>query len=282
MLFVFQAEANASLVHSVAPFGNRHITQLSGAFELLRPNVKDILYTLEVNTFKDGMLSRNDHAGAGLMLTRMAEGGNIKKGPVGVGVRIQENMRVGPLKVEAVAAQVRGETPMGGRDEGWAARAFVLHDWIPGLAMNFDLYQERTKDESATIGGWATALGYDFGLPGGYPAAMEVDWVSGSDVVHVDASLYAPYDWKPAWLLLIPAVNWAKDWWRRWRDSRRGGAAGDEEELEEEEDEEGGMMGGADLGAMLQGMSGPDAQAMLQQLMQSGGLQQLMGGARMG
>jgi hypothetical protein len=51
-------------------------------------------------------------------------------------------------------------------------------------------------------------------LPGGYPAAMEVDWVSGSDIVHVDASLYAPYDWKPAWLLLIPAVNWAKDWWR--------------------------------------------------------------------
>jgi hypothetical protein len=43
---------------------------------------------------------------------------------------------------------------------------------------------------------------------------MEVDWVSSSDVVHVDASLYAPYDWKPAWLLLIPAVNWAKDWWR--------------------------------------------------------------------
>jgi hypothetical protein len=36
------------------------------------------------------------------------QNGNIKKGPVGVGVRIQENMRVGPLKVEAVAAQVRG------------------------------------------------------------------------------------------------------------------------------------------------------------------------------
>lgn len=32
--------------------------------------------------------------------------------------------------------------------------------------MNFDWYQERTKDESSTIGGWATALGYDFGLPG--------------------------------------------------------------------------------------------------------------------
>jgi hypothetical protein len=38
------------------------------------------------------------------------------------------------------------------------------------------------------------------------------------------------------------------------------------------------MPGGADLTGMLQGMSGPDAQAMLQQLMQSGGLQQLMGG----
>lgn len=46
---------------------------------------------------------------------------------------------------------------------------------------------------------------------------------------------------------------------RRWRDSRKGV---EEEEVEiEEEDEDGGMMmGGADLGAMLQGMSGPDAQ----------------------
>jgi hypothetical protein len=32
-----------------------------------------LLYPLQVNTFKDGMLGRNDHAGAGLMLTRMAE-----------------------------------------------------------------------------------------------------------------------------------------------------------------------------------------------------------------
>jgi len=28
---------------------------------------------LQVNTFKDGLLKGNDHAGAGLMLTRMAE-----------------------------------------------------------------------------------------------------------------------------------------------------------------------------------------------------------------
>jgi hypothetical protein len=31
----------------------------------------------------------------------------------------------------AVSPQVRGETPMGGRDEGWGARAFVLYDYIP-------------------------------------------------------------------------------------------------------------------------------------------------------
>lgn len=68
--------------------------------------MKDILYTLEVNSFKDGVLRVNDHAGAGLLLTRMAEGGNIRKGPVGVGVRMQETMRLGPFKVEAVAAQV--------------------------------------------------------------------------------------------------------------------------------------------------------------------------------
>jgi hypothetical protein len=47
--------------------------------------------------------------------------------------------------------------------------AAVLHSCaslLQGLAMNFDWYQERTKDDSSTIGGWATALGYDFGLPG--------------------------------------------------------------------------------------------------------------------
>jgi hypothetical protein len=50
---------------------------------------------------------------------------------------------------------------------------------LQGLAMNFDWYQERTKDEASTIGGWATALAYDFDMPGGYPAGIEVDWVSG-------------------------------------------------------------------------------------------------------
>eukprot|EP00878_Enallax_costatus_P011450 GHUV01011954.1.p2 GENE.GHUV01011954.1~~GHUV01011954.1.p2 ORF type:complete len:434 (+),score=125.86 GHUV01011954.1:1557-2858(+) len=272
-----QAEASTSIVHSTAAFGSRHITQVAGAFELLRPNVKDILYTLEVNTFKDGLLKGNDHAGCGLLLTRMGEGGSIKKGPVGVGVRMQETMRVGPFKVEAVAAQVRGETPMGGKDEGWGARAFVLYDYIPGLAMNFDWYQERTKDESSTIGGWATSMAYDFDLPGGYPAGVEVDWVAGSDVMHVDMNVFSAKDWRLSWLLLLPAVNYAKDWIRRLRSRKQ------DEELvqEEEEEDEGAPLGGVDLQSMLQGMSGPEAQQMLQQLMQSGQLQQLMGG-RMG
>lgn len=30
---------------------------------MLRPNIKDVLYTLEVNSFKDGLLQTNDHAG---------------------------------------------------------------------------------------------------------------------------------------------------------------------------------------------------------------------------
>jgi hypothetical protein len=37
--------------------------QVGGAFELLRPNVKDILYTLEVNTFKVGLQSITSNNG---------------------------------------------------------------------------------------------------------------------------------------------------------------------------------------------------------------------------
>lgn len=43
----------------------------------------------------------------------------------------------------------------------------LLLPCFQGLAMNFDWYQERTKDESSTIGGWATSMAYDFDLPGG-------------------------------------------------------------------------------------------------------------------
>lgn len=50
--------------------------------------------------------------------------------------------------------------------------------------------------------------------PGGHRAGDEVDWVSGGDIVHVDVNVFSAMDWKLCWLLLVPAVNYAKDWIR--------------------------------------------------------------------
>lgn len=41
---------------------------------------------LQVNTFKDGLLKGNDHAGAGLMLTRMAE---VRERQIAVAAAVQ-------------------------------------------------------------------------------------------------------------------------------------------------------------------------------------------------
>jgi hypothetical protein len=49
--------------NQLPPPASGWLLQMVGSFELLRPSVKDILYTLEVNTFKDGLLKANDHAG---------------------------------------------------------------------------------------------------------------------------------------------------------------------------------------------------------------------------
>ena len=46
------------------------VLKVTGTFELLRPNLKDVLYQVEVNTFRDGLLTHNDHAGCGFMLAR--------------------------------------------------------------------------------------------------------------------------------------------------------------------------------------------------------------------
>ena len=108
-----QGESHVSLIHSVPPWGRRHITQITGAFEVLRPNLKDVLYQLEVNSFRDGVLGANDHAGAGLLLTRLGEGGRPTRGPVGVGMRIQDNLRIGPFKLEATAARALTDAPTG-------------------------------------------------------------------------------------------------------------------------------------------------------------------------
>jgi len=69
--------------------------------------------------------------GVGLLVSRMAEGGDPRKGPHSLGLRLQDTLRMGALKVEAVAAQVRGESQMGGKDEAWGARTFLQHDMIP-------------------------------------------------------------------------------------------------------------------------------------------------------
>ena len=50
---------------------------MTGSFELLRPNLKDVLYQLEVNTFRDGLIAKNDHAGCGMMLARWEIGRNV-------------------------------------------------------------------------------------------------------------------------------------------------------------------------------------------------------------
>jgi hypothetical protein len=38
-------------------------------------------------------------SGVGLMMTRLGEGGKVNKGPMGVGMRLQDNFRVGAFKV---------------------------------------------------------------------------------------------------------------------------------------------------------------------------------------
>ena len=139
--------------------------QFNGSFELLRPNLKDVLYQLEVNTFRDGLIARNDHAGCGMMLARwegdsqvgrgeadmyhsfqlvnshlnshlacpfrLGEGGKLDKGPMGMGLRLQDSLRLGAFKVEACAAKVATDGAQGGKDEAWGGRAFVRYDWLP-------------------------------------------------------------------------------------------------------------------------------------------------------
>ncbi|KAI8472281.1 MAG: hypothetical protein J3K34DRAFT_519900 [Monoraphidium minutum] len=265
-----QGEAHASVVHNIKPFGSKHITQVGGAFEVLRPNIKDVLYTLEVNSFRDGLLRANDHAGVGMLVSRMAEGGDPRKGPHSVGLRLQDTLRVGPLKVEAVAAQVRGESPQGGRDEAWGSRAFLMHDWIPGVGLNLDFYSQRTRLGEDPVGGWAAAACYDFEVAG-MACGTQIDYVGGSGVMHVDMSVFGGRNYRLAWLLLLPAANFLKDKWRSWF-----GRGGGEEEMEEEGEEE--EAGGADLASMFGagGLQGIDPAA-LQQLLQSGMLQGMRG-----
>lgn len=268
-----QGEAHASLIHSVRPFGNRHITQITTGFELLRPNVKDVLYQLEVNTFKDGFLFRNDHAGVGFMAARMGEGGKIRKGPMGLGLRIQETFRAGPFKVEATAARVTSESGMGAKEEGWGARTFVNYDWLPGLGMNFDWYQEKNKEtDDFQVKGFAANFTYDWDL---FDAAwgMEVDYVAGDEVLHVDMNVFSTSDYRFAWILIIPFVNYVKDFIQRWRSG--GGPEEDMLMMEGGEEEDAGMEGAGGFGGL--GMTEEQMRAVIAQ-MRAAGLQPQIGG----
>ncbi|PNW70794.1 hypothetical protein CHLRE_17g734300v5 [Chlamydomonas reinhardtii] len=238
-----QGETHVSLVHSVPPFGPRHITQVTGSWEVLRPNIKDVMYQLEVDTFKDGLLGKSDHAGCGLMLARLGEGGDPRKGPTAVGVRLQDTLRVGPFKLEACASKVAVQGPTGGKEEGWGARAFVGYDWLPGLGMAFDFIQERTPEEGGKrLRGYGANFTYDWEALGA-AFGMEVDYVAASESVFVSVNAFSGNDYRLGWLLLLPAVNYFKETvsslWARLRGA--GGGEGEEgEELEEEgEGEEG-------------------------------------------
>lgn len=85
---------------------------------------------------------------------------------------------------------------------------------LQGLGLNLDWYQERTgEDAQHTVGGWATAATYDWSMLGSAFGA-ELDWASGSDVLHVDVNIFDSSSYKWAWLLLLPAANYARDLWR--------------------------------------------------------------------
>ena len=55
----------------------------------------------------------------------------MDKGPMGMGLRLQDSLRVGAFKVEACSAKVTTDGAQGGKDEAWGGRAFVRYDWLP-------------------------------------------------------------------------------------------------------------------------------------------------------
>ncbi|GFH30988.1 uncharacterized protein HaLaN_29929, partial [Haematococcus lacustris] len=70
-------------------------------------------------------------SGVGFIAARLGEGGRLTKGPRGLGLRIQDNIQLGPFKVEACAAKMTSDAAQGGRDEAWGGRAFVQCAWCP-------------------------------------------------------------------------------------------------------------------------------------------------------
>lgn len=64
------------------------------------------------------------------------------------------------------------------------------------------------------VKGWATNISYDWHMLDA-ACGMELDYVPGDDVLHLDVNLFSNKDYSLAWLLLIPAVNYLRDLFRR-------------------------------------------------------------------
>ncbi|GLI69475.1 hypothetical protein VaNZ11_014107 [Volvox africanus] len=247
-----QGETHVSVIHSVPPFGPHQVTQLTGSWEVLRPNIKDVMYQLEIDTFKDGLLGRSDHAGCGMMFARLAEGGNPRKGPMAVGVRLQDTFRLGAFKVEACASKVAVQGPTGGKEEGWGARAFVSYDWLPGVGIALDAIQERGSAESGKRQrGYGINVTYDWEMLGAAFGA-EFDYVAASKSLFVSVNAFSGNDYRLGWILLLPAFNYAKETLAGlWTRLRGVGRAEEEEEEAEGQEGEGEEEEQAALAAMM-------------------------------
>ncbi|MEW5307936.1 MAG: hypothetical protein WDW36_010304 [Sanguina aurantia] len=204
-----QAEGHASIVHSLPPFSKTHVTQVNASCELQRPDMEEVMYTLEVNTFKDGLLGRNDHAGCGFLFSKMADSPlKLSKGPVALGLRVQDTFRLGAFRVEAVASRATAQVAAAGAppEVGWGGRAHVAYDHLPGVGMNFDFFQQENKEgEGYLLRGLASNLTYDFEALGAI-LGVEVD-LPGDEAAHVSMSIFSGNDYKFCWLLVIPAWN---------------------------------------------------------------------------
>jgi hypothetical protein len=91
----------------------------------------------------------------------------------------QDTLRVGPIKLEACAAKCTTETAQGGRDTAWGARTFVRYDYLPGVGLLLDFYQQRTREtDGFYIMGGAANVTYDF-TAAGCACGLELDYVPG-------------------------------------------------------------------------------------------------------
>lgn len=143
--------------------------------------------------------------------------------------------------------------------------------------MLFDFYQQRTKEtDQFNVMGTAANFTYDFAVAG-CACGLEVDWVPGArrllllfagsltprssgagsnrvgvaslcgcaghEQLHVDLNVFSGNSYKPAWLLLVPAVNYLRGLWQSWRQGAEGEALGDEADYGEEGEEEDGASG---------------------------------------